>query len=64
MATYHLYFLRGNQLVGTDSITALDGPEAIRIAGERARGCTVEVWDAQDRITVLSPLSRQDRSAA
>lgn len=55
MASYHLYYLRGHQVVGSDSIEARDDSEAIRLAKKRGQGQAVEVWNAYSRIRIVAP---------
>jgi len=55
MARYHLYFLRDNQVIGSDSIEAEDDDEAIRLARDHEEGHAVEVWNAHSRIRVIAP---------
>jgi hypothetical protein len=52
---YHLYFLRGAQVVGFDHIDAAGDEEIERIARERATGETVEVWNGYARVCVCPP---------
>jgi hypothetical protein len=54
MASYHLYYLLGNALTGSDKIDAADDGEARRIARERAGARTVEVWNGYERVGVLA----------
>ena len=62
MADYHLYFLRGNALVGSDHIQAESDDDAVRIARQRGSGDVVEVWNAKARVRVIAPA--RSRSAA
>lgn len=55
MATYHLYYLKRGQLIGSDDIEAGDDLEAARIAGAQGRGDLVEIWNASSRIRILAP---------
>lgn len=54
MADYHLYYLVGNALTGSDRIEAAGDREAKRIARERAGAQTVEVWNGYERVGVLA----------
>jgi hypothetical protein len=55
MATYHLYYLSGGQLIGSDDIEAGDDREATRIAQARGRGDLVEIWNAAERVRICRP---------
>jgi hypothetical protein len=55
VASYHLYYLRNNAVVGSDSIDATDDDEAIRLAREHGEGQAVEVWNAHSRIRIVAP---------
>jgi hypothetical protein len=55
MATYHLYYLRDNLLIGSDDIEAQDDLEATRIAKARGKGKLVEVWNAHKKVNVVTP---------
>ena len=54
MANYHLYYLQGNALTGSDHIEAADDQEARQIARERAGAQTVEVWNGYERVGVIA----------
>jgi hypothetical protein len=54
MANYHLYYIRQNMLVGSDDIEAADDNDAARIAGELGSGEVVEVWNAHQRVRVVT----------
>jgi hypothetical protein len=54
MANYHLYYLLGNALTGSDRIEAADDQQAKQIARERAGAQTVEVWNGYERVGVLA----------
>ena len=53
MADYHLYFLKGGQLLGCENIEAGDDKEAARIAEDKGRGDIVEVWNAHSRVRIV-----------
>jgi hypothetical protein len=53
MANYHLYFLTGGQLVGSEDIEAASDNEAARIAEDKGRGDLVEVWNAHSRVRIV-----------
>jgi len=53
MANYHLYFLKGGQLVGSEDVEAASDNEAARIAEERGRGDIVEVWNRESRVRIV-----------
>lgn len=55
MATYHLYYLSGGELIGSDDIEAGSDREAARIAEAQGRGDLVEIWNASSRIRILAP---------
>jgi hypothetical protein len=55
VTSYHLYYLRDNILIGSDSIEAADDDAAVRIATERREGRSVEVWNAHSRIRIVAP---------
>lgn len=57
MTTYHLYYLRNGLLLGSDDVEAADDDEAGRIAFERSRGRTVEVWNEHSRVAVYEAVS-------
>ena len=54
MADYHLYYMLGNALTGSDRIEAADDLEAKRIARERAGARTVEVWNGHERVGLIA----------
>lgn len=54
MANYHLYYMLGNALTGSDKIEAADDREARRIARERAGARTVEVWNGYERVGLIA----------
>lgn len=64
MARYHLYFLRQGMLVGSDAIDAADDREAARLASSRSDGRTVEVWNASQRVRIISPLKPAEAAEA
>jgi hypothetical protein len=53
MATYHLYYLRGGQLVGSEDIEAATDNDAARIAEDQGRGDIVEVWSSESRVRIV-----------
>ncbi|HEV2816982.1 MAG TPA: hypothetical protein VGW40_07160 [Allosphingosinicella sp.] len=53
MAIYHLYFLRGGQLIGSEDAEAASDNEAARIAEDKGRGDIVEVWNTQRRVRIV-----------
>jgi hypothetical protein len=53
MATYHLYYLHGGQLVGSEDIEAASDNEAARIAEDQGRGELVEVWNSESRVRIV-----------
>lgn len=53
MAIYHLYYLRGGQLVGSEDIEAASDNEAARIAEDKGHGDIVEVWDSDSRVRIV-----------
>ena len=53
MANYHLYFLKGGLLVGSEDIEAASDNEAARIAEDKGRGDIVEVWDSDSRVRIV-----------
>jgi hypothetical protein len=55
MGQYHLYYLRGFALVGSDDIEAPDDRAAVRIAKQRGAGLAVEIWNSQKRVRVVAP---------
>lgn len=55
MAIYHLYYLKGGMLVGSDDIEAADDRQAARIAEGRGRGDLVEIWNASSRVRIVRP---------
>ncbi len=65
MTHYHLYFLRGSELVGSNDIEAADDNDAARIARERGDGEVVEVWNAHARVRLVAPAaSKMPRARA
>lgn len=60
MAIYHLYYLKGGQLVGSEDIEAASDNAAARIAEDRGRGDLVEVWNAQSRVRIVATGGAQD----
>jgi hypothetical protein len=62
MADYHLYFLRGNALVGSDHIQAESDDDAVRVARQRGSGDVVEVWNAEARVRIVA--TARSRAAA
>ena len=64
MARYHLYFLKQGMLVGSDAIEAADDREAAQLASARSDGCTVEVWNASQRVRVIAPPQPAEAAAA
>ncbi|MEA3012941.1 MAG: hypothetical protein QOD42_1486 [Sphingomonadales bacterium] len=63
MASYHLYYLRDNRLIASDSIDAADDNAAARIARQRGDGQVVEVWNAHGRVRILAPARPQPKEA-
>jgi hypothetical protein len=55
MGSYHLYYLRNSQVVGSDDIEAPDDDAAIRLAKDQGKGDAVEVWNAHSRIRIVAP---------
>ena len=55
MATYHLYYLKGRAVVGSDDIEAETALEAVRVARYLAGDRGVEVWNAHSLIQTLQP---------
>jgi hypothetical protein len=53
MATYHLYYLKGGLLVGSEDTEAASDNEAARIAEDKGRGDIVEVWDTESRVRIV-----------
>lgn len=53
MAIYHLYYLRGGQLVGSEDVEAASDNEAARIAEDKGRGDIVEVWNTESRVRIV-----------
>ena len=53
MADYHLYFLKGGMLVGSEDIEASDDNHAARIAEDKGRGDIVEVWNSDSRVRIV-----------
>jgi hypothetical protein len=53
MATYHLYYLKAGQLVGSEDVEAADDNEAARIAEDKGRGDIVEVWNTESRVRIV-----------
>ena len=53
MATYHLYYLRAGQLVGSEDVEAASDNEAARIAEDKGRGDIVEVWNTESRVRIV-----------
>jgi len=55
MANYHLYYLRGGELIGAEDIEVASDDEAARAAEDRGRGDLVEVWNAESRVRIVRP---------
>jgi hypothetical protein len=55
VASYHLYYLRDNRLVGAESIEAADDDQAVQIAKRQGDGQAVEIWNAHHRVRVVAP---------
>ncbi len=55
MAKFHLYYLKGRAVVGSDDIDAENALEAVRIARYLAGGRGVEIWNAHSLIQTLQP---------
>jgi hypothetical protein len=53
MANYHLYYLKGGLLVGSEDIEAASDSEAARIAEDQGRGDIVEVWNSERRVRIV-----------
>jgi len=53
MAIYHLYYLAGGQLIGSEDIEAASDNEAARIAEDKGRGDIVEVWNTESRVRIV-----------
>jgi hypothetical protein len=53
MATYHLYYLKSGQLIGSEDVEAASDNEAARIAEDRGRGDIVEVWNTESRVRIV-----------
>jgi hypothetical protein len=53
MANYHLYYLKGGLLIGSEDIEAASDNEAARIAEDKGRGDIVEVWDSDSRVRIV-----------
>jgi hypothetical protein len=53
MATYHLYYLRAGQLIGSEDIEAASDNEAARLAEDVGRGDIVEVWNTESRVRIV-----------
>jgi hypothetical protein len=53
MASYHLYFLRGGQLIGSRDVEAASDGEAADIAEREGEGELVEVWNAASRVRIV-----------
>jgi hypothetical protein len=55
VASYHLYYLRDNQVIGAESIEAPDDNQAVQMAKRRGDGQAVEIWNAHRRIRIVAP---------
>ena len=55
MAQYHLYYLNRGMLLGGSDIEAADDNDAAAIAQREGRGRTVEVWNDEQRLRVVTP---------
>jgi len=53
MAIFHLYYLKGGLLVGSEDIEAADDNEAARIAEDKGRGDIVEIWNSDSRVRIV-----------
>jgi len=53
MAIYHLYYLKGGQLIGSEDVEAAGDNEAARIAEDKGRGDIVEVWNTESRVRIV-----------
>lgn len=53
MANYHLYYLRGGQLIGSEDVEAASDNEAARLAEDQGRGDIVEVWNTESRVRIV-----------
>jgi hypothetical protein len=53
MAIYHLYYLKGGQLIGSEDIDAADDNAAAQIAEDKDRGDIVEVWNTESRVRIV-----------
>ena len=64
MAIYHLYYLKGGLLIGSEDIEAASDHEAARLAEDRGRGDIVEVWNTESRVRIVrTGGARVERSA-
>jgi hypothetical protein len=55
VASYHLYYLRDNRLIGAENIEAADDTQAVHIAKRRGDGQAVEIWNGHRRIRIVAP---------
>lgn len=55
MAIYHLYYMRGGELIGSDDINAPDDQAAARMAEAQGRGDLVEIWSTTAKVRVVRP---------
>jgi hypothetical protein len=60
MAIYHLYYLRGGELIGSDDIDAPHDQAAVRMAEAQGRGELVEIWNTTAKVRVVRPGGARD----
>jgi len=64
MAIYHLYYLRGGELIGSDDIDAPDDQAAARLAEAQGHGDLVEIWNSASKVRVVRPGGAMETLAA
>ncbi len=64
MAIYHLYYLKGGMLIGSDDIEAASDLHAADIAQAEGRGDLVEIWNASSRVRIVRPEAARAPAAA
>lgn len=64
LTQYKLFFLRYGRLIGGSTIDAPNDEEAIRLAADRANTETVEIWQENRRVQVVSGAKAGRRSRA